>query len=132
MTNPPRTIDAPGGVAHHSPNWPATFLIGMLSTTAAILLSALVIVSSAARTASAGPMTTSGGDYVMTVGSLMNRDEEFVFLTHTSSEKMIVYRFDAGRRQVEVVQGLDLAALRDENSAPAAPKGNRPSPYRQP
>ncbi len=102
------------------------FLIGLLSTTAAILLVGVVIVASRPSSAQAAGMTVSGGDYILTVGTGMQLDEEYVYVVDTSAQKMLAYRFDSNRGEIEIVQGVDLSGLRQ--GADATPTGqNQPS-----
>jgi len=101
--------------------------IGVLSTTATILLVGVVLLYSRPDEVRAGGMTTSGGRYVVTVGSLTQNDEDLVYVLDTSADKMVVYRFDGNRHQIEIVQGIDLAELQRSTpprdpQAPAQPK----------
>ena len=99
------------------------FAVGVLSTTATILLVGVVLLYSRPDAVRAEGMTTSGGNYVVTVGSLTKGDEELVYVLDTAADKMLVFRFDANRRQIEIVQGVDLAeALRT-----ATPPGQQPA-----
>ncbi len=88
------------------------FTIGILSTTAAILLVGVLIISSRPAPALAHGMTASAGSYVMTVGTLTSGDEELVFLIDAPAEKMIVYRFDIARMRIVKAAGIDLAEMR--------------------
>lgn len=88
------------------------FTIGVLSTTAVILLAALVVIHSRPDTAFASGMTTSGGDYVVTVGSPTNNDEELVYVVDSALGGLVIYRFDANSKSVEVVQRIDLTEMR--------------------
>ncbi len=96
------------------------FAIGILSTTATVLLVGIVLLHSRPDVARAGGMTTAGSRYIVTVGSITQIDEELVYVLDTSMDRMIVYRFDGIRRQLEVLQGINLAEL------------NRSSPPRDP
>jgi hypothetical protein len=104
------------------------FIIGVLSTTASVLLVGLLLLQGQARTARAEGMTTAGGNYVLTVGRLNGGDEELLYLIDTGSDKLIAYRFDAVRKTIEVVQGIDLGEIRRASTPPgtAAPPGNTP------
>ncbi len=104
-----------------------TFTIGILTTTAVILLTALVILQTLPQPAVAsGGMTVTGGDFVMTVGRDSSGDQEFVYVIDGSSQRLIVYRFDTARKQIQIAQGLDLGELRSEKN-PAQGRGrNRP------
>ena len=69
------------------------FAIGVLSTTATILLVGVILVHSRSNEAQADGMTASGGGYIVTVGNLTQHDEELVYVVDTSTDKMAVYRF---------------------------------------
>lgn len=123
-------------VAHDSKN----FLIGLLSTTASILLVGLLLLQGQARTAHAEGMTTSGGNYILTVGRQNNGDEELLYLIDAGSDKLIAYRFNSVSKTIELVQGIDLGEIRrsgqpvqpaDSGTAPAQPAG-QPKRSRQP
>jgi hypothetical protein len=104
------------------------FVIGLLSTTAAILLVGVVVVMTRPTPALAAGMTTSGGDYILTVGTGTPLDEEFVYVVDTAAHKMLAYRFDANRGSIEIIQGVDLSELRQ--GAGNAPGGQNPPPGR--
>jgi len=91
---------------------PRNFAIGVLSTTASVLFVGLLLLQSQSQAVHAEGMTTTGGNYVLTVGRLNQGDEELLYLIDSGSNKLIAYRFDAVRRQIEVVQGIDLGELR--------------------
>lgn len=97
------------------------FAIGVLSTTATILLVGTVLLYSQTDDVRADGMTTSGGRYVVTVGSIIQGDEEVVYVLDTSVDRMIAYRFDGNRRQIEILQGFDLAEIQ-RASAPRDPQ----------
>jgi hypothetical protein len=104
------------------------FAIGILSTTAVILLVGLVIIGTRPDPAWADGMTTTGGDYVLTVGSTGLADEELVYVLDAPSQRLIAYRFNAQRQQIEIAQGLDLAELRGQPEDAAQPaRGSRGS-----
>lgn len=102
------------------------FAIGVLSTTAMVLLVGLIVIQSRPAPVRADGMTAQGGDYVMTVGALNQRDEDLVYIIDAPAEKMIAYRFDAGTRRIEIVQGADLAQMRSA----VAPAKKKQSPAR--
>ena len=102
------------------------FAIGILSTTAVILLVGIMIIHSTPEPAFASGMTARGGNYTMTVGSVSTNDEELLFMLNGPAQKMIVYRFDIGRRQVEIIQGVDLAEMR-EGAAAGSKSGSKKS-----
>lgn len=99
--------------------------IGVLTTTAVILLVGLMLVGTRPPAAWGSGMTASGGDYVLTVGQSPSVDEELLYVIDGPSERLVAYRFDAARPEIQIVQGLDLAELRSD----AAP-GKQP-PDRQ-
>lgn len=102
------------------------FAIGILSTTAIILLVGIVIISTQPEPVWADGMTATGGGYVLTVGDVEAADEELLYVVDGSTEKLIAYRFNPARRQIEIVQGLDLAELRRPPGQPARPRRGQP------
>jgi len=101
------------------------FAIGVLSTTAVILFVGLVLLHAGREPAWAAGMTAEGGEYVLTVGTGVFRDEELVYVIHAPTQRMVTYRFDTARKQIEIVQGTDLAELRQATAEPAQPTGRR-------
>jgi len=100
--------------------------IGILSTTAAILLVGLLVVHALPEPVHASGMGSIGGDYVLTVGTDVSADQELLYLVDAPQEKMIVYRFDGGRGSIEIVQGIEFKPLRDAAAAqPAQQPGRR-------
>jgi len=91
------------------------FTIGLLTTTATILLVGLLVIQTQPAPIFADGMTVTGGDYVMTVGAIVERDEEYVFVMDIPTEKMIAYHFDSARGQISVAQGIDLKQLSEQN-----------------
>ena len=104
------------------------FAIGILSTSAVILLVGLLIISSRPETALADGMTTSGGDYVLVVGGVSAADEEHLYLLDSPMERLITYRFDGGRQQIEIVQGVELGELRRTSAKPGQAPTSRKKP----
>jgi hypothetical protein len=100
------------------------FTIGLLSTTAAILIVGLALVQSNSGRALADGMTTStsSGNLTLAVGALDKGDDELVYLIDAATDRMLVYRFDTSRRLLEVVQGIDLGEVRKATSPPAPQK----------
>jgi len=101
------------------------FAIGVLSTTATILLVGLILLHSRSNDALANGMTTSGGGYVVTVGNLTWNDEQVVYVVDASTDKMVVYRFNGGRHEIELLQGIDFAELK-RAAAPADSQQPKP------
>ena len=109
------------------------FAIGLLSTTAVILLVGVLIIQSRPAPALASGMTASAGRYVITVGTRTIGDEEFVFVIDTSSEKMIIYRFNSAKLQIELIQGISLKEMRAatdgvQQPPPPSKRGGRRRP----
>ncbi|UCE61642.1 MAG: hypothetical protein JSU63_07815 [Phycisphaerales bacterium] len=100
------------------------YAIGILSTTAVILLVGIMVIHSRPDPAMATGMTVSGGGYVMTVGAISIGDEELLFVIDTQAGKMIAYRFDIRSHQVNVVQGFDLDSL-DQGAAGSSKKKSK-------
>ncbi len=100
---------------------PKNFAIGILSTTGVILLVGLLIIATRPDPAWAAGMTATGGGYVLTVGRDATGDEDLLYMLHSQSARLIVYRFDSGRQQIDVVQGIDLAELSEPGTQPTQP-----------
>lgn len=92
------------------------FTIGLLTTTATILLVGVLILQTRTSPVYADGMTVSSGDYVMTVGAIDDPDEEYVYVIDLPSEKMIAYRFDSTRGRINLVQGIDLTQLNESKA----------------
>lgn len=101
------------------------FTIGVLSTTAVVLLAALAVILSQSDSASASGLTTNAGAYILTVGSVSVNDEELLYVTQVSSRRIAIYRFDNGTRKIDLADGIDLNALA-QPGAKAQPGGRRP------
>ena len=99
------------------------FAIGVLSTTAVVLFVGLLIVQSNPPKVHASGMSTWGGGYMMTVGALSRNDDEVVYVTDSAAQKLAAYRFDANRREIQILQGIDLSDLRQ---GPAGARQRRP------
>ncbi len=98
------------------------FTIGILSTTAVILLVGLLLLNGGTAPAWGSGMTTDAGDYVLSVGQYASPDEELVYIIDTPGERLIAYRFDGGRQRIEIVQGIDLSELRQSSNKPPRPR----------
>lgn len=96
--------------------------VGALSMSAVCLLVSIILGERAMQPVFASGVTASSGDYVVTVGSLSDRDEELVYVIDAAAQRMIVYRFDPGKKQIEIVQPLDLEAIRKSSSGQDAKK----------
>ncbi len=107
------------------------FVIGILSTTAVILFVGVMIIHTQSTPAVASGLTATSGTYVLTVGTFTRNDEELVYVIDAEQAKMIVYRFDTGKGQIETADAIDLAEMRAAGAAPAAKtstsqRGRRP------
>lgn len=104
----------------------------------ALSLSAVILLFAIARLDSSTPlapalvppamasgMTASSGSYVITVGSLTDRDEELVYVVDSSAQRMASYRFDSKSKQLELIQQLNLEDMRRR-----AEELSRPNPGR--
>lgn len=103
--------------------------IGVLSTTAVILLVGLLVIQAQPESALAAGMTTTAGPYGLTVGVASINDEEVLFVTDNSKQKMVIYRFNNSSAKMEVIQGIDLAELRKSGGGAATgtnPRRGRP------
>ncbi len=107
------------------------FAIGVLSTTAVILLVGVLIIHSQSSPALAAGMTTEGGKYVMTVGAI-EPAEDLVFVINATAQKMIIYRFDVGRSRIVRVERVDLKKMVDKSAASAKKKGKGKKRGRRP
>ena len=104
------------------------FAIGVLSTTAVILLAGLLVIHARPATAFAHGMTTSTGRYVLTVGNIQISNQELLYVLDTTEQKIIAYRFNAAKKQILPVWGDDLAKLgggQKNQPAKGANKGRR-------
>ncbi len=91
------------------------FAIGVLSTTAVILLVGLFVIHSRPEVAMASGMTAKGGTYLLTVGMDPSGDQELLYVINTPAERMIVYRFDPNRGAIELAEGVELSEIRKAN-----------------
>lgn len=90
--------------------------IGVLCVTAVILFVGLLLVQSRPDAAWADGMTVTSGEYTLVVGGVNARDEDYVYVLDSSAQKMIAYRFDAMKQQIELVTGVDIAKVREESA----------------
>ena len=96
------------------------FAIGVLSTTAVVLFVGLVLVQTQPEPAQAFGMNAQGGDYLLITGQL-EPSEELLYVIDARSERMLIYRCDVNRRQIQRVSGQSLGQIR-EAAAPEAEK----------
>ncbi|HOA74558.1 MAG TPA: hypothetical protein PL151_09725 [Phycisphaerae bacterium] len=97
--------------------------IGVLSVTAVVLFSALVIVQTLApQSAMAFAQTSSSGDFLITTSQL-DDTAELVVIVEAAAQRMNVYGFNVPVGQIELIQQIDLAPLqRTAAPRPAAPR----------
>lgn len=103
------------------------FAIGILTTTAAILLVGLLLVPGFSPPVFADGMSVSGGDYILTVGAIYQIDEEVLYVFDVPQERIVAYRFNPTKREIEVFQGIDLKKIRKESAESGQPP-SKPSP----
>lgn len=101
------------------------YAIGVLSTISMILIVGLLVIHSQPEEALASGMTVRGGSYQLTVGADVSGDQELVYVLNASVDRLIVYRFDSARNQIQLDQGIDLAELRSANQQSTPRKSGR-------
>ena len=106
------------------------FAIGVLSTTAVILLAALLIIQTRPQTALADGMTILSGDYSMSVGALTRNDEDLLYIIDSPQELLNTYRFDNRAKQIQLVQTISLKEMRGVGSGKSAGKKKSKKPSR--
>ncbi len=80
------------------------FAIGILSVTAVILLTGLIIVHAVLpRQAMAFGQNAAGGDYLVTTSQL-DQGSELLVILDTATDRMNVYLFNSQLGQVELLQ----------------------------
>jgi len=101
------------------------FAIGILTTTAVILLVGIVVVQTRPDSAYAAGMTAAGGDYVLAVGRIQRTPEELLYVIDSVEEKLVVYKCDGAKRQVQITDTVDLKRLREGSDAPKTTQPQR-------
>ncbi|MCO6438851.1 MAG: hypothetical protein J5J06_17285 [Phycisphaerae bacterium] len=103
------------------------FTIGILATTATILLVGVLLISTRPAPVLAAGMTQTLGDYVITVGVGLQNDQDVVYILDAQEQKVAGYQFNPGRKEIELRAGIDLApALESQNKAPQPGRRGRP------
>ena len=105
---------------------PKNFTIGILSTTAVILLVGLLVIHNRPQPAYASGMNAQGGDYLLTTGQLQD-SEELLYIIDARAQRMIVYRFDINRNQIEHTFAKNLARLQGRDEESSRGTGKTPS-----
>jgi hypothetical protein len=85
--------------------------IGILSTTAVILLVGLILIESRPEPAFASGVGVEGGDYVMGVGRFDDRTEA-LYVIDAPTNRMVVYAYDFKSGQLLPMDRIDLGELR--------------------
>ncbi len=120
--------------------------IGVLSVTAVVLLVGNVILHSVESPAFAAGMTTSGGDYILTVGRVQSSPaqfpEELLYVIDTVEGKLIAYSFDAQSKKMKITSQVDLKNMASktgdetekspDQNPPVRPGQRQPTGKRQP
>lgn len=94
--------------------------IGVLSTTACILLVGLMVIHSRPEAAWASGMGDTGGDYKVLTGEMFDQ-EEYLYVIDTASAALGVYRYNMTTSQIEYKDGGALARFFEQGQA-ASPK----------
>ncbi len=92
--------------------------VGVLSITAVILLSALLILQAAPNQAMAIGQNGSGGDLVVTTSQL-DDTAELIYVLDANLQRLNIYGYNVEVAQIELIQQIDLAPLQ----RPAQPQG---------
>ena len=100
------------------------FTIGILSTTAVVLFVGLLLTGGRTQPAQASGVTANSGQYIITVGTVSQNDEELVYIVDSVSQRMGVYRM-GNDSKIDLIDGVELAPLRDAAGAPAG-RSRRP------
>jgi len=106
------------------------FTIGVLATTAVVLLVGILAFQTPQQPAYADGMTILKDDYSLAVGAATKNDEDLVYLIDGPGEKLAVYRFDGLRKEILLVQGIPLKEMRG-GTAPV-PAGKKTPPKKGP
>ena len=102
------------------------FAIGTLSVTAVVLLMALIILAQfpAQHPALGFAQTAVGGDYIM-FGGQIEESNELLYVIDTAVRQMNVYAANPSKRELILVQRIDLQGL------PEVGKGKKKSSRRR-
>lgn len=114
------------------------FAIGVLSVTAVVLLVGLLVIHARPEPAYGAGMVTAGGDYVLVVGKV-SQTEEILYVIDGAAQKLGVYAFDPTGPRMSLVDGQELAKMREQadkvapkQPANPPPKGGRGTPPKKP
>ena len=84
-----------------------TFIGGILTLTAVILLVALVLVNSFNTNSAVADVTDRGGDYIMITGAVSNSTEE-LYVINLSTGRLNLYRMDINKKRLVIDDRIDL------------------------
>ena len=105
--------------------------IGVLSTTAVVMLVGLILLNAQPQPAYASGMGDRGGDYIMLTGSMWEK-EELLYIFNTAEGKMMVYRYDLQTNQILARGPADMGRLLGGQARPGANKPTRRSRNNRP
>ena len=102
------------------------FAIGILATTATVLLVGVVLLFSQPQARADGTAIVHR-EYALSVGALTHADDDLVYVINAPRQRLNVYRFDVRRKQIDLVQSLSLQEMRSVSGVPATqpPRGGR-------
>lgn len=92
---------------------PKLFGVGVLSITAVILFVGFLLLAMTPRPAVAESMNDRGGDFIMTTHRLFN-NREGVMVMDAASKQMVLYLWEGGQRQINMVGKFDFGAAVNE------------------
>ena len=75
---------------------PKNMIIGVLSVTAVVLFSTLVLVHTSQQSTALADTTDRGGDYVLTTGGFSDTDEA-LYVLDGFADQLNVYQYDQNR-----------------------------------
>lgn len=88
------------------------FAIGVLATTAVILLVGVILLHSLPAPAQASGMAAWGRDYVfMTVGRVQQGEQQ-VYVVDAARSRMNLYSYDLSRKEIRLDQSISLEDMR--------------------
>jgi len=98
--------------------------IGVLSVTGCILLVAFILLTTLSPPASAIGMNDRAGDYILLTQQLTSSTEAVV-VVDAASQRILLYGFDLGRKQLLPLTGFELNSLHrpEDREGGSAPPG---------
>ena len=82
-------------------------IIGVLSVTAVVLFSTLVLVHTSQHSTALADTTDRGGDYVLTTGAFSDTDEA-LYVLDGFADQLNVYQYDPNRNRILLYDRKDL------------------------